>query len=70
MLSADLLFKCRLPSVGSTASLLVPRIFVRAAMDAASRLADSMKVRKSELYVDTVLARLQREIETRLRQIH
>jgi hypothetical protein len=27
-------------------------------------------VRKSELYVDTVLARLQREIETRLRQIH
>jgi hypothetical protein len=70
MLSADLLFKCRLPSVGSTASLLVPRIFVRAARDAASRLADSMKVRKSELYVDTVLARLQREIETRLRQIH
>jgi hypothetical protein len=70
MLSSDLLFKCYVPSGGKTANFSVPRILAWAAKDAASRLADSMKVRKSELSVDTVLARLQREIETRLRQMH
>ncbi|KKM12710.1 helicase [Clostridiales bacterium PH28_bin88] len=68
--TGDLLFECQVPTVGDTASLSAPRVLARAAMDAASRLADSMKAKKSELRADTVLARLQREAETRRRQVH
>lgn len=67
--AGDLLFECQVQTVGDKASLSAPRVLARAAMDAASRLADSMKVKKSELRVETVLARLQREAETRRRQI-
>jgi len=67
--AGELLFECQVPAVGEKASILVPRVLGRAAIDAASRLADSMKVKKSELRVDTVLARLQREIEARRRQV-
>lgn len=68
--TGDLLFECQVPGVGDTASLLVPRVLARAAMDAASRIADSMKVKKSELHVDTVLTRLQREAENRRQEIN
>jgi len=51
------------PGVGAKAQLYVPHILAQTALNAANRLVDSMKVRKSELRVDTVLARLQREIE-------
>lgn len=61
----DLLFDCRVPSIGDKVNLRVPRIFVRAARDAAARLADSLKKSKGELRVDTMLARLQREAESR-----
>ncbi|MBC7325452.1 MAG: helicase, partial [Moorella sp. (in: Bacteria)] len=69
-IAGDLLFDCQVPLVGDTASFLAPRILVRAAVDAASRLADGMKERKSELRVAAVLARLQSEAEARRRQIH
>ncbi len=59
----------RVPGAGGKAHLLVPRVLARAAVDADSRLADSMKVRKNELRVDTVLARLKREAEARWRQV-
>jgi len=68
--TGELLFDCQVPSVGDKAHLLVPRILAWTAIDAANRLADSMKVRKSKLRVDTVLARLQREAEARWRQVH
>lgn len=68
--ASDLLFDCQVPLVGDTASFLAPRILVRAAIDAASRLADGMKERRSELRVAAMLARLQREAEARRRQIH
>jgi hypothetical protein len=68
-IAGELLFDCQVPGAGGKANVLVPRVLARAAVDAASRLADSMKVRKSELRVDTVLARLQREAEARWRQI-
>ncbi|WXJ95995.1 hypothetical protein MCACP_24890 [Neomoorella carbonis] len=67
--AGDLLFDCRVPLVGDTASFPAPRILIRAAIDAASRLADGMKERKSELRVAAVLARLQREVGVRRRQI-
>ncbi|GEA14122.1 hypothetical protein E308F_03630 [Moorella sp. E308F] len=65
-----LLFDCRVPVVSGTVSFLAPRILIRAAIDAASRLADGMKERKSELRLAAVLARLRREAEARRRQIH
>ncbi|MCL6638541.1 MAG: helicase [Firmicutes bacterium] len=65
----DLLFECQVPSVGDKAQLSVPFILAQTAVNAVNRLVDSMKVRKSELRVDTVTARLQREIEARRRQV-
>ncbi|MGQ9824900.1 MAG: helicase-related protein [Desulfotomaculales bacterium] len=64
----DLLFECQVPITGNKASVDAPRILARAAIDAANRLVDSMKVRKSDLRVDTVIARLRREVEIRRRQ--
>ncbi len=63
--AGDLLFECQVPAVGDMANILVPRLLARSAMDAASRIADGMKQKKSELRLDAVLARLQREAETR-----
>jgi len=57
------------PGVGAKAQLYVPHILAQTALNAANRLVDSMKVRKSELRVDTVLARLQREIEVKKKQL-
>lgn len=65
----DLLFECHVPGVGDKAQLYVPYILAQTALNAANRLVDSMKVKKSELRVDTVLARLQREIEAKRRQV-
>jgi hypothetical protein len=59
----DLIFECHVPGVGDKANLYVPLILARSAINAVNRLVDSMKVRKGELRVDTVMARLQREIE-------
>lgn len=65
--AGELLFACDVPAVGDRAGIMVPRILGRAAMDAASRLADSLKTGKGKLRADTVMARLQREIENRRR---
>lgn len=67
--AGELLFECQVPTVGDKAGILVPRILGRAAIDAASRLADNMKVQKGKLRVDTVLARLQREADARRRMV-
>ncbi|MHB1125575.1 MAG: helicase-related protein [Bacillota bacterium] len=65
----ELLFACEVPTMGDIANMSVPHILAHTAMDAAIRLADSMKVRKSDLRVDTVLSRLRREAESRRKQI-
>ncbi|MGB9904882.1 MAG: hypothetical protein ACPLQO_09490, partial [Desulfotomaculales bacterium] len=64
----DLLFACQIPIIGNKASVYAPWILARTAIDAANRLVDSMKVRKSDLRVDAVIARLRREVEIRRRQ--
>ena len=46
-----------------------PVLLLRAAVHAASRTADSLKVKKSTLRAQTVLARLQREIEQGVRSV-
>lgn len=67
--TGDLLFDCQVPNIGDKAHLLAPRVLALSAIDAANRLVDSMKVRKGDLRVDTVMARLQREIDARRRQV-
>ncbi|ACV62403.1 helicase domain protein [Desulfofarcimen acetoxidans DSM 771] len=68
--TGELLFACQVPTIGDKTILPVPRIMGRAAVEAASRLADSMKKKRGRLLVDTVLARLQREVEVRKRLIN
>jgi len=67
--SGELLFDCQLPIIDDKFSLPVPRTLARSAIDAVKRLVDNMKVKGSELRVDTVLARLQREAEARRREM-
>ena len=65
----DLLFDCQVPVVGDKAQIYVPLTLARSAVNAVNRLVDGMKVRKSELRVDTLLARLDREIENARRRV-
>jgi hypothetical protein len=65
----DLRFEFQVPGVGDKANLYVPFILARSAVNAINRLVDSMKVRKSDLRVDMVMARMEREIEARRRQV-
>lgn len=59
----QLLFSLKIPSVGPRAMILASSTMLQSAFDAACRQADSMKVRKSELGVDTVINRLERQAE-------
>jgi len=65
----DLLFECHVPGVGDKATLYVPLILARSAINAVNRLVNSMKVKKSDLRVNKVLAHLEREIEAKRRQV-
>jgi len=65
----DLLFDAQVPTLGDKVHLRTPRALGKPSLDAARRVADSMKVRKNELAVDTVLARLWREANERLREL-
>jgi len=67
--AGDLLFSCQVPGMGDKVLIRVPRIMIRTAIEAANRLAESLKKRKSELRVDTVLSRLQREADDRKRKL-
>lgn len=58
----DLLFNVDCPAVGELGYATVSRVLARSAMDAVARLVDSMKVRRRELSLNTVLARLDREM--------
>lgn len=62
-IAADLLFECNILPIGDRASIWVPRLLARSALETASRMADAMKVKKSELRASSVLARLKREAE-------
>jgi hypothetical protein len=54
-----------IPTIGDESRLDAPRPLFVAALEAAQRLANGMKVKKSELSTDDFLARLQRVIERR-----
>jgi hypothetical protein len=61
-ISSDLLFSIRVPQLGDTMAWTAPIFVVSGAVDAAMRLADGMRVRRSELTVGAVQSRIQREI--------
>ncbi len=50
------------PLVGEVTSPTVPAVLVTAGLDSACRIADAMRVRKTDLTIDMVKRRLQREI--------
>jgi superfamily II DNA or RNA helicase len=59
---SDVLFDVTIPQTGTESRVEAPRLLLDAALDAACRLADSMRVRRSELRTEDVLARLDREV--------
>lgn len=65
----ELLFDCRPPAAGSEADMQVPISLARAAIDAATRLADGLRERKTELALSTVMARILREVEAKRREL-
>jgi len=69
IIKEDLLFECHVPAVGDKAQICVPYILAQTALNAASRLVESMKVKKSEHRMNRVIARLQREIDAKMRLV-
>ena len=68
-LAPYLLVDAKIPQLGTDASMEVPGPLLHSSFDAGHRIADAMKVKKSELGTDAVLARLQREVEMELKAI-
>jgi hypothetical protein len=66
---SDLLFDCTIPTTGDRARLTAPKVLLQAAADAVSRLADSLRERKSDVTTDRMLQRLRREVERSLRSL-
>jgi len=66
---ADLLIKLPLPNVGEEISPTLPIVFIRSALDAASRLADSMKKAKAQITVAEVKRRIERELGKLMKNI-
>ena len=62
LISKDLLFDIQLPHVAENTNLTVPIQLVSTAVDAACRIADAMKVKKTDLTVRMVDSRIEREI--------
>ncbi|MCF8090128.1 MAG: DEAD/DEAH box helicase family protein [Desulfotignum sp.] len=61
-IAPDLLFSIRVPRLGDTMTWTAPIFVVTGAVDAAVRLADAMKAKRSELTVGAVRSRIQRAI--------
>ncbi|HHW07477.1 MAG TPA: hypothetical protein GXX34_08140 [Clostridia bacterium] len=67
--SQELLFDYHVPSLGDVEAVPVPRIILTSACHVAGRLADSLKKKKSELSLVTVLGRINREVAVRMREV-
>ncbi len=62
LISKDLLFDIQLPQVAENTNPTIPIQLVSTAVDAACRIADAMKVKKTDLTVRMVDSRIEREI--------
>ncbi len=65
-----LLFPVPVPKVGERGTITVPIFLVECAVDAGCRLADGMRIKKSELTVGTVKNRISREVRRELNELH
>jgi len=63
----NLLLELKCPRVGTTFNDTLAGLWIKSALDTAARLADGMKVSRSELEIKSVLPRLQRDYERKLR---
>ncbi|MBW1989634.1 MAG: DEAD/DEAH box helicase, partial [Deltaproteobacteria bacterium] len=68
-IAPDLLFDVKPPQLGDVMQWTAPIFVVLGATDAASRLADSMKAKRSELTIGKVQSRIDREIKKSLKSI-
>lgn len=66
---SNLLFDVTIPASGDACHLDAPRPLLLATLDATHRLVTRMHVKKSELLTETVVARLDREIDHALKQL-
>jgi len=62
-------FEMHVPQAGATASIMVPAELLRPALDAACRIADSMRVKKADLSTNRVVERLRREVDRAIRLV-
>ena len=58
------LFDCDPPEIGDSANFTAPRFLARTAVERLCRIADNLKVKKSELKPETVFDRVRRQIDT------
>ncbi|MBF0103276.1 MAG: DEAD/DEAH box helicase family protein [Desulfobacterales bacterium] len=68
-LKQHLLVHLQLPEIGQHADITVPISFVASAVDLSCRIADGMKVKKSDLTIRMVQSRLDREIEKKIKEM-
>ena len=66
-ISKHLLFGATIPTLGSAAAMTAPQLLMVAAVEAALREVDGLKVRRSEMSVARALARLDRAADRELR---
>ncbi len=59
----NLLFNIGVPKIGEFTTPTLPIILVESAVDAACRLADSLKEKKSDLTIGKIKARIKRELK-------
>ncbi|HEY8345909.1 MAG TPA: helicase-related protein [Symbiobacteriaceae bacterium] len=62
------LFDVKIPRMGEDASVAVPRILAHAAINAARRVVDGAKIKKTEQYIGAMLSRIYRQAEEKFRQ--
>jgi len=67
MVRKELLFDFQVPKVGTKTTITVPIYQISVAVDAGCRIADAMKVKKSELTVKMVLSRIERELKKEIK---
>ncbi len=66
-ISGSLLFECRIPKLGDKADVTVPRILGFSSVSAARRVANRIKFSRRRLLASTVIERLRREMDEKLK---
>jgi hypothetical protein len=62
----ELLFDVTLPQVGTDGHMKAPPTLIKSSIEAACRLAESMKVKRAEMTTERFLGRAERELRRRI----